>query len=130
MGLDNIRIKNVKLEDLKVPWFVKLDDCPYSEQQEVEVCYWRKCWGIRDIFISKLHYEDGGETKVEVDDVPAIVKALEPFMSKSYWEEYADSIWEYDEYLFQQSLNLKNLLWLGQYMKENPDIEVYFYDSY
>ena len=67
---------------------------------------------------------------IEREDIPAIVRELYKFLDKSYYEENADSIWEFDEIidnLFQQIINLK---WLEGYMEDHPDVEVEFYDSY
>jgi hypothetical protein len=127
MGLDNgIYIRNFKeVAPSKVPWFVMLDGG--------DVCYWRKCWGIRCAIYNALHAEDNGEKyefKVEEDDIPAIIKELEKFLDKDYWNENADSIWEYEDIRPSLIMQIKNLLWLRQYMLENPKVECYFYDSY
>ena len=108
----------------------------------VEVAYWRKCWGIRDAIVNKLHLPiesedyklnakfENGDYKLNVEDIAAIIKILKPFFSEDYWNEYADSIWEFNEYFDNMLQIMINLKWLQMYMKINPDIEVVFYDSY
>jgi hypothetical protein len=131
MGLDNgIYLQDIKREQIKFPWFVILPfDRDYDDR--TDICYWRKCWGIRNEIRSILHMSDNEyEHEVEEDDVPAIVRKLEDFLDEEYWENNADSIWEYDEFkpcLLQQ---IKNLLWLREYLKEHPNVKCYFYDSY
>ena len=146
MGLDNgIRIKNVRIEDIKVPWFVdkrpwyQHEPEPESEHEEerelyVEVIYWRKCWGIRNAIMNKFHFIDDkksvGKYLIEFEDIPALYRVLTPFMDKQYYEDNADSIWDYDDYSEHLQNDILTLLWLGEFMLEHPDAEVYFYDSY
>lgn len=134
MGLDNgimLKIESGKLpddfpgtlDDFNIAWL--------KDHKELEVCYWRKCWGIRGAIMEVLHMnKDNSEHKIDAEDVPAIRRKLIQFMHPNYWEEEADSIWTYDEFaetLIQQLLNLK---WLEKYLKDHPDAECVFYDSY
>jgi len=126
VGLDNGIVANhVALKD--IPAFVVLRD----KDEPITVAYWRKCWGIRrDILWLLSGNDQDHNTPVEAEDIPAIVRILEKFLSKEYWDENAESIWEFDEYvdnLIQQIINLK---WLYSYMQEHPEVECYFYDSY
>ena len=135
MGLDNGII--LKIEDKKLPAdFPTTPDSfdlkELEERGELEIAYWRKCWGIRAAIIEVLHMKDSEEWEhtVEADDVPAIRKALLKFLHPVYWEENADSIWEYDEY-FEHMLDIMfNLKWLEKYLEEHPAAIAYFYDSY
>lgn len=130
MGLDTgIHLKG-KVDPETLPWFVKIEECKFTDGDETEVCYWRKCWGIDREIAAVLHCPDNGIVAVEFEDIPAIERVLEKYMSESYWDEHGDSIWTYEESLSFQGRNLKNLLWLGQYLKEHPDAECYFYESY
>ena len=133
MGLDNgICIKNIPKED--IPSFVK----SYTDfDNDIEICYWRKCWNIRNDIMNRFHGYDNEYTYLEREDIPAIIKILESWLSESKWTEAYednDTIWEYDEYrkndLIQQIINLK---WLYEYLKDYPPAEkedFYFYDSY
>jgi hypothetical protein len=137
MGLDNGII--LKLKENKVP-----EDFPSREslnsfdleevekRGELEIAYWRKCWGIRAAIIDVLHMKDSEEWEhpVEVDDCPALRRALMKFLRPDYWEENADSIWEYDEY-FEHMLDvIFNLKWLEKRLKDHPEETAFFYDSY
>ena len=67
---------------------------------------------------------------IEAEDVPALIRVLKPYLSREYWDEYADSIWEYDEQFENTYKVLLRLEWLKDYLKKNPDVKCYFYDSY
>lgn len=133
MGLDNgFIVRGIKKKD--IPSFVKL---PFPEQNrdngEIEIAYWRKCWGLRNKILGILHsrFQDKYIIDVDVEDFPAIFKIMIPFFSKEYWDENGESIWEFEEAfefsLLQQFINLK---WLYSYMVEHPEVKCYFYDSY
>lgn len=130
MGLDNgILVTGIKKSD--IPSFVKLPLPLDSWEQEIEIAYWRKCWGIRSAILDTLHGSSQGYTQIDVEDIPAIIKHLLPFCSKEYWDANADSIWEFEEAidftLIQQIINLK---WLYSYMLEHPEVKCRFYDSF
>ena len=99
----------------------------------IDICYYRKCWGIRHDILSILHVTEDNDshTNVDAEDIPTITKALEKYCSKEYWNANADSIWEFEEVfeftLIQQIINLK---WLYSYMLEHPEVTCYFYDSW
>lgn len=131
MGLDNgIILKNPKLK--QIPPYVK----PRFEgnTEYFDVCYWRKCWGIRRIFLRVLDpehkYENSCKIPIDAEDIPALQRALKPFFDKKYWEENAESIWEYEDYLNVLLQDWVSLCWLENYLKNNLDSECYFYDSY
>ena len=132
MGLDNgiiIKESDKIRKDLeKCPCFT-WDDIDGNEQQ---LAYWRKCWGIRDAILSVLRKDHNscGEHEVEYDDIKPILKALRPFLSKEYWDENADSIWEFDEQLDNMVNIYIRLTWLSDYMQTHKGLKVYFYDSY
>lgn len=137
MGLDNgIVMKKVKREDvLKFPAFVKYemwDNMQHNaEFVDVEIAYWRKCWGIRQAVIDAFHLdEDDADFDIEAEDIPALSRALYPFLSKEYWDENSDSIWTFDEQIDKMIQILINLKWLQTYLAKYPDTEVKFYDSY
>lgn len=128
MGLDNgFRISGLKRE--QIPSFVA-ENIVY-EDGEIELVYWRKCWGLREAVLSTLHAKkDEYEVPVDAEDIPAIVRAITPFFSKEYWDEEGESIWTFEEkfpHLIQDVINLK---WLESYMKDHPEVKCYFYDSY
>ena len=129
MGLDNgFIVTGLTLAD--IPSFVKL---PFQTdyKNSIEIAYWRKCWGIRNVIFDKIHTVNQGLAKIDAEDISVVIKILKHFCSKEIWEEEADSIWEFEE-IFEFSLlqQMLNLLWLQSYMKEHPEVECYFYDSY
>ena len=138
MGLDNgimLKCKN-KIDLSLLPWFVNIELDKYSDDRityEYEITYFRKCWGIRGEVCMLLHSpEDGGYSTIDPEDIPAIIRILEKYSEKEYWDENADSIWEYDEQIHNIRQTIKNLLWLKEYLENNKDNvdECYWYDSY
>lgn len=128
MGLDNGFIcKNIKRDE--IPSYVRLPwDC---RDEDVEIAYFRKCWGIRNEILEKLHVKDDEyKIPVEKEDIIPIVKILMKYLDREYYDENADSIWEYDEYKENIQHSIINLVWLRVYMETHPDVTCYFYDSY
>lgn len=127
MGLDNGIILKCSDEVFKkIPYY----DIDEIGKEDKHLAYWRKCYGIRKVILNKLHGKDDGDTPIEAEDIPAVIRVLKPFLSKDYWEENADSIWEYEEYFDNLYMILIRLEWLKEYLKDNPNVECYFYDSY
>lgn len=129
MGLDNsIVCKNVKYND--IPSWVKL---PWDLTDEsVEIAYFRKHWGIRGEILTKLHCmkDNDSETPVDAEDIIPIVKILMKYLNKEYYEDNANSIWEYEEAKDKLQQTIINLIWLKTYMESHPDVTCYFYDSW
>lgn len=99
---------------------------------DVELAYWRKCWGIRNEILWTLGVDcqGGGDYIVSREKLKEIIEVLKKFTNKEYWEDNADSIWEYDEFKDNQKQNIKQLRWIYRYMKWHPDVRLFFYDSY
>lgn len=128
MGLDNgIILRDVNPKELVVNKLINLDNL---EDTSAEICYWRKCWGIRNAIVEKLHFNDNEESKLDVEDIPVIIKILFDFYGQTEWEENADSIWEWDEFKDTLRQQIFNLMWLYDYMLAHLDAEIIFYDSY
>lgn len=101
-----------------------------NNKENYEICYWRKCWGIRDAIIKELKVNGNGEFKLSKDNILAIINILVYFFDEKIWNNEADSIWSFEEIrecLLKQISNLYNLL---AYWNSHPNLEVYFYDSY
>ena len=127
MGLDNGIILECPYEDFEtIPYFDK-HDMDYGDQH---LAYWRKCWGIRSAIMRVIHGKDGEDMPIEAEDIPALIRTLKPFLSRDYWDEEADSIWEYEEHFDNTYKVLLRLEWLKDYLKKNPNVKCYFYDSY
>ena len=52
------------------------------------------------------------------------------YLDREYYDENADSIWEYDDYKENIQHSIINLMWMRVYMEAHPDVTCYFYDSY
>ena len=130
MGLDNgVRIKNFDKNYKK--FFTPMFDWE-DEDGEFEICYWRKCWNVREVFIETLHMSNSVyEKEIEIDDIDALIRHLTPLLSKDGWEEGEyDSIWTFEESFPGMIDCVCNLKMLKFYMQEHPNCKVYFYDSY
>lgn len=136
MGLDNGII-------LEVPKYVKVENDFYFKELEknegnsndeftcYDIAYWRKCWGIRDVIITTFHFDkNGGHSDLEKEDLPKLIKVLSKFLLKDYFDENADSIWEYED-LFEDMLDvILKLKWLIGFLTQYPACKLYFYDSF
>lgn len=98
MGLDNgIIVKNISLKN--VPKNLVQLPLIIEDSDEIEIVYFRKCWGIRDAILDTIHGFAQDRSPVDIEDIPAIIRALEKFCSKEYWDENANSIWTFEEVL-------------------------------
>ena len=129
MGLDNGFIcKNIKRDEIpswvELPWDLK--------DKDIEIAYFRKCWGIRNEILAKLHCikDNDSRTPVESEDILPIVKILMQYLDKEYYDDNADSIWEYEEAYGNIQRSIINLIWLKTYREEHKDVTAYFYDIY
>ena len=100
------------------------------ETHTVDICYWRKCWGIRDDIIRHLELPtDGGRHFLTISNIEDIIDIL-----GSYNRDNWNAIWDWDEprkdsrkkRLKQEQKELRKLIKL---MKKCEAV-VYFYDSY
>lgn len=126
MGLDNgIYIKKKGEEER-----IKLSGKSFFWDDEI--AYWRKCYGIRRIILNTLGGEINGEYEYPINrtQLKELIKELKKFNEKEYWEDFADSIWSFEEFAESRKRIIHNLKWVYWYTYLHPDIEVYFYDSY
>lgn len=128
MGLDNGITLNASPDKYDVNKLIKLNKT--YDGLKTEVCYWRKCWGVRNAIVEKLHLNDNEKSKLDAEDIPVIIKILFSFYGKEEWEGNANSIWEWEEFKDALRQQILNLTWLYDYMLDNPECEVIFYDSY
>lgn len=132
MGLDNgIVLRRKDNQEFELPL-----SCCNKYENSIELCYWRKCYGIRNAIINKLHLsKEGGNYVVDIEDVPAIIRILKHFVDKDIWENEGESIWDYVEDDMKDTLidDIIVLSKLIDWIKGNPnkdDYVLYFYDSY
>lgn len=134
IGLDNgITIKRKDGKKIELPSFIKRR-WTYTDanSDEIEIAYWRKCWGIRERILLAINTSAyNGYYPVDSESLLKILDVLYKFLHKDYWDKYADSIWDYDEYIEYEVQNIINLSWLSSYMEQAKDnLIVQFYDSY
>ena len=126
MGLDNgISFRNELDIPFDLPDFVRLDD-------DGDICYWRKCWGIRDeiLDIIKECDTDEYEYEIKLEHIVPIIDVLKQYTKRSYWNENARSVFEYKDYVEINKQYINNLYWLLYYKTKHPEVEIFFYDSY
>lgn len=130
MGLDNGVILKMNTIDARKA------GCPFLEctfgDRDVDICYWRKCYGLRDLIFGELKLDDSNSYySLTQDNINTLIDLLIFLVeSEESWVNNAESIWEYDEYLPNMCQCILRLRWLKEYWKTHPDIKVYFYDSY
>lgn len=126
MGLDNGVIVKAKIE---IPhnnawWCI-------SNEDKTEVAYWRKFWGFRNEIVETFGQEsECADIPINDENIDKLITILEKYLDRDYFDDNANSIWEYHEYLIYNIRMLENLKVLSKYLKENPDTKCYFYDSY
>lgn len=145
MGLDNgivLRVKGkIDPEDriLSIPGIEK-DDW-YEENRpgftQYDICYWRKCWNIRDILFvncdDAIGKEDCGTYSLTIDELEAIRHSLYLTICEGpdAWNDGDQSIWDFEEAMNFLPWDLVRLSALINYMEENGGrCEAFFYDSY
>lgn len=100
---------------------------------EVEILYWRKNWGIRTDVITAFSDSDGDEYRYEInkpEDVMKFIELIASWLNKDRWETEGRSIWTYEEIRPILIQNIINLSIIYTFMCENPDVYLVFYDSY
>lgn len=127
MGLDNGIVLKTNLE-VNYPhkeWDWRTD------KQEYDICYWRKFWGFRNIVVTEFHQtEECADIPLNAEKVGKLRCILEEFLDREFYEDNADSIWDYEEYLIHNIECCENLAWLQNFLEEYPDEKCCFYDSY
>ena len=135
MGLDNsIMIKrneySNKIQNVLKPFVMDFD---IENKWNFEVCYWRKCWNIRDGIANVIEgICDNDSTRLNIDNIKDIISLLKKYNKKN-WEVgggWSGSIWTWEEHKKSNKKHIKNLKLLYRLMKKYPELEVYFYDSY
>lgn len=101
---------------------------------QVHICYWRKCWGLRDAIIANFYGRDNEPNEPIVLDKPSqaieLIKIITKFLDKEAWEMKGDSIWEYSEIHDILIRDILNLAFIASFMYRNPDVYLEFYDSF
>ena len=137
MGLDNgflVKSNKRKITREILPSGI---DYPFETDynDEVEIVYWRKNWGLRNCIMNTFGWRTAPEDqwKFEINkpmEVLTIIEIIASFLDKEKWEDVGDSIWEYEEERPVLIQNIINLAMIHTFMCENPDVYLEFYDSY
>lgn len=149
MGLDNGIVVKTKEQSQVFDWVqktvFKASDEPtlvYDEGEykyEYDITYWRKCYGIRSFILSvyrRNHPDDKIDDRYSYNLTTDDIKDIQWFLhhciiSEQYYNDQANSIWEYEDLrpiLEQQVRSLEILL--QEIAKQGNNIKVIFYDSY
>lgn len=136
MGLDNgIVVKSNKRQLTRndLPTGIVY---PFNEdyQNDIEIVYWRKCWGIRNEIMNTFGWrfiEDQYQFEIDTpEQVFKLIEIIASWLDEKRWDEEGDSIWEYDTMRSTLITNIVNLSMIYIYMFSNPDVYLEFYDSY
>ena len=129
MGLDNsIEVKRNAYTS-SIPELQR-----FTLEYDFEVCYWRKCWNIRNdiLWIIGERLSDKYEYTLDKEDIDQIIKLLESYNADNF-EDSGGCIWDWDdeEYPYSEKIqqDIASLKVLRQLM-DKYELEVYFYDSY
>ena len=130
MGLDNgIYIKGYR----KKPFYVK-DDL-YDQSNQIDLAYWRKYWGLRNDIINIIYenyYGNDSEVLLSEKQIKKIrILIMEITFSKKRYLESCGGYWNYNIYSVLRGIRqMINLTWAARQVKKNPEVEVFWYDSY
>ena len=136
MGLDNgIFVKSNCREitrDILPDSLVYPFDKDYGNQ--VDIAYWRKCWGLRNEILNILNtrfIEDNYYSEIDTPEkIQGVMDVIFSFMNKQVWEDDGNSIWDYETIIHNLRDCYMNLVIMKNFMHENPDVYLVFYDSY
>ena len=130
MGLDNNIILKVKGEfDINnLPPYVKLE--ADSNVGLFHVCYWRKCFGLRNkiTWAIDMDPEEDSWKELLISDINEIIDIIDGYLKNP--DSWGDSIWDFEDIMGILAQDIVNLGWLKKYLREHMEDEAYFYDSY
>lgn len=134
MGLDNGFIVKSRSRTITREMLPKGIMYPFEHDYNVgpEIIYWRKCWGLRNHMVTTFGMtEDQYTLCIEtVEDLAKVQDIIRYFSSPKIWEAEGRSIWDWDVMRQWLKTDLQNLKLMEQFMRENPDVYLEFYDSY
>ena len=135
IGLDNgfyVKSNKRKITREMLPSVIKYPfDKDYDDN--VEIVYWRKNWGLRYGVLDILGKRFKEEYTYQIDKPETVKKIIELiafFLDPERWENEGQSIWSADEARPGLIRDIVNLAAIQVFMEENPDVYLEFYDSY
>lgn len=111
----------------------------YHQENEIEICYWRKCWDFRNEIIrsslgiscSEVHNDPEDWILLTIPQVEKFRDILAKYTDIEYVRENNwNSIWEDEDLVDIMKIELEKLDRFLMLMKQQPGLKVYFYDSY
>ena len=131
MGLDNsIEIKRTPYTDSISELRQFNLDWDNKHEYDFSVCYWRKCWNIRNGILDILgdRFSDQWRFHLNTENIDKIIAFLKS-LNKHNWSDDGGSIWTWEEYKNHIKDDIKKLKMLRKLMKKY-DLKVVFIDSY
>ena len=137
MGLDNGFYVKSNKRQITREILPNIINYPFDNDynNEVEIVYWRKNWGLRNAIMSHFGWLTAPEDqyKFEIDSpkqVLSIIEIIASFLNEEKWEDEGNSIWNYEQVRPVLLQNIINFAAIHIFMCENPDVYLEFYDSY
>ena len=131
MGLDNginVCSKERILTRKDLPSIIKY---PWAEDNDLEIVYWRKYWGLRTEICRSFPYEDYYHITFNTpEEVKDLIKIICSWIDPERWEYEGQSVFSFDDALPNLAQSVINLTAICEFMETNPDIYLEFYDSY
>ena len=137
IGLDNGFYVKSNKRTISREMLPNIIDYPFDTDynNEVEIVYWRKNWGLRNAVMNHFGWLTASEDqyKFEIDSpmqVLDLIEIIASFLNEETWEDEGNSIWSYKEIRPVLIQNIVNLAAILTVMCENADVYLEFYDSY
>lgn len=136
MGLDSgfvLKSDKRKLTREDLPNSIRF---PFSKDygEGIDITYGRKWWGVRGELLSNIDWDNIKDNYYFYIENPnkliSVIEILASWLNKDRWENEGGSIWTYDEARSNIINWIINLAILSEWLKQNPDCYLYFYDSY
>ena len=140
MGLDNgiiLRVRNKLNEDCPLLSVEGIEENKWRTDgfHYYDICYWRKCWNIRDVLFSCCQDTEGKEDncnyELTISELEDIRYQLYNIICKGP-DHWGDSIWDFEEAMNFLPWDIVRISALINFLKDEGAgrAEVYFYDSY
>lgn len=142
MGLDNgitLRVKGEINPDAEILTIPGIEKDSWNDNSEpgftyYDICYWRKCWNIRDILFDAKGKENCGEYNFTVDELKEVRDGIYHAICKGpkVWNEENRSIWDFEEAMNFLPWDIVRISALIDYLQHEGAgrSEAFFYDSY
>lgn len=146
MGLDNgikLRVKGEINPDAEILTIPGIEKDSWNDNSEpgftyYDICYWRKCWNIRDILFDAKGKENCGEYCGEynftVDELKEVRDGIYRTICEGSkaWDEENRSIWDFEEAMNFLPWDIVRISALIDYLQHEGSgrSEAFFYDSY